>query len=192
MDYKIATWRVKRDFGFASIHGDVNPPRNAEAWSMIMSGQGANERHLMCGQGRHDFEWCSNIMEHVRFFCLEIQPLQSDDEEPVEQTPQAMSEMDKGKKRKREGAFEDRDDEQTTGAGGKSSKEVGIESSKGKDGQAEEDDEEAEEEVENGDEEAAEGTEAEDEEADGDSPSAWRRPDRDSDGKSFSEDDSIM
>lgn len=72
---------------------------------MIESGKGTTEMHLRCEQGKHDFERCPDIMEHACFFCLEIQSMQSDYEEPLHQAPQAVAETEKGKKRKIEGAF---------------------------------------------------------------------------------------
>lgn len=75
MDYTIAPWRVEQEIRFASDHGNVEPPRNAEAWNMIESGQGATEQHRLYLQGKHDFDWCDETMEYVCFFCLMVHPI---------------------------------------------------------------------------------------------------------------------
>lgn len=203
MDYTIATWRVKQEIKFACAYGDASLPRNAEVWSMIDLGRGTTEQHAMCLKGNHDYEWCPDIAEHVCFFCLHIQPLESDEKETSEKNPTPNSGVGKGKKRKRESAFGGGscEDGKTAGDVGESSKQVVTGSSKDKAEQAEDGDQEDEEDDGNSDEDEEEWTEEEDEEAedgiddedggsDGGAAGCCERPDLDSDGKSLSETDS--
>lgn len=66
----------------ATRHIDVKPPRDAGVWSMINGGGGATEQHNSCTHGRHDFEWCPEILEIECLFCLKIQELSGEDDDP--------------------------------------------------------------------------------------------------------------
>lgn len=96
---------------FAAKYGEVQTPRHDEAWSMISSGVGAAEQHRQCTQGKHDFDFCPDIMEHTCFFCLYIDGQSSDNDDP--EVPQPMAAKEKGSKRKSQSSSDDDGDEKT-------------------------------------------------------------------------------
>lgn len=81
---------------FAAKYGEVQMPRHDEAWSMISSGVGAAEQHRQCTQGKHDFDFCPDIMEHTCFFCLYIDGQSSDNDDP--EVPQPMLRRRRGRR----------------------------------------------------------------------------------------------
>lgn len=44
MDYKLASWRLKREAAFVLRYRNVEEPRNDEVWEMIESGVGAADQ----------------------------------------------------------------------------------------------------------------------------------------------------
>lgn len=81
---------------------NVEEPRNDEVWEMIESGVGAADQYAVCAEGRHEFEWLPEVMEHLCYFCLYTQgDSESEDGDP-EEPRIVVREESNGKKRKRE------------------------------------------------------------------------------------------
>lgn len=93
MEYKIASWRVKKEMDLVISYDNAKPPREAKAWNMINSGQCTTEQHQSYMNSRHDFEWCPEIWEHVCFFSLQVQGPSSEEDDPTKIRVRSEREM---------------------------------------------------------------------------------------------------
>lgn len=87
MEYRIASWRVKKEMDLVISYDNVKPHREAKAWNMINSGQGTTEQHQSYMNSRHDFKWCPEIWEHVCFFSFQVQGPSSEEDDPTAAPP---------------------------------------------------------------------------------------------------------
>lgn len=190
MEPRIASWRLRNERKFILKYRVVEPSRDDEAWAFISAGQVGMQKKNTCVEGRHDCDWFEDIGHYVCFFCLHVEGESEEDNGDPEAPPPSLPEHEKEekKKSKRKKEEDDPDEEEKKKNEDEGSSHAGNQSVKD-DGEGETEGEE--------DESSSEGESKLDEEIEDDifsdveeEKEPYLDIERDSDGKSLSEDDS--